>query len=149
MSLPSFGDARDEILGLFNAAWTANAGAVNGGTVPQVAWPGVNAEVPDPEAAHVRVFLRHVDGRQVTFGQVGQRRFNRKGLVTIQVFTPNAKRTGLSLAENLATIARDAYEGIGTASGIWFRNVRIQEVGPDNGLYQMNVVAEFEYDELK
>lgn len=149
MSLPTFGDARDEILGLFNTAWTSNAGAVNGGDVPPVAWPGVDASAHDPESAHARVFLRHVDSRQASFGQVGQRRFNRKGLLTIQVFTPTARNTGLSLAENLATIARDAYEGIGTASGIWFRNVRIQEVGPDKGLYQMNVVAEFEYDELK
>lgn len=150
MSLPTFDSARDEILGLFKTQWDAETPAVNGGNVPRVEWPGVDSGSPPPAgAAWARIVVRHATSRQTTFGETGNRRFTRPGLVTVQVFAPTADGIGLSLAEKLAIIARDAFEGRGTASGIWFRNVRITEIGPDGTWYQMNVLAEFQYDELR
>lgn len=151
MSLPTFDSARDEILGLFSTTWTAETPAVNGGKVPPVEWPGVDSGGPPPkEDPWARITVRHGTSRQSTFGPSGGRRFTRPGIVTVQVFTPITKGGGLSLAEKLAIIARNAFEGRGTATGIWFRNVRIQEIGQEpGGMYQMNVVAEFQYDELR
>lgn len=149
MSLPSFDDARDEILGLFATKWNADTPAVTG-TVPPVEWAGVDSGEPPPtNAPWARAIVRHGTSRQVTFGPVGSRRFTRRGMVTIQMFTPLSSGGGLSIAEKCAIIARDAFEGRGTASGIWFRNVAIREIGPDGTQYQVNVVAEFEYDELR
>lgn len=150
MSLLTFDSARDEILGLFKTDWDANTPAANGGQVPTVRWPGVDAGSPPPsDGPWARIVVRHATSRQSTFGETGNRRFTRPGLVTVQVFTPLTAGGGLSLAEKLAIIARNAFEGRGTASGIWFRNVRIQEIGEDGTWYQMNVLAEFQYDELR
>ena len=56
---------------------------------------------------------------------------------------------GVALAELLAVVARGAFEGVGTASGIWFRNARIHEAGVDGAWVQMNVLADFVYDEMR
>ena len=151
MSLPTFDTARDEILGLFKASWDAETPAVNGGAVPRVEWQGVDAQTPPPVGAPwARVTVRHSNTTVHTLAPAGSRRFTRTGLVTVQIFTPTIDGGGLSLAEKLATIARKAYEGRGTASGIWFRNARIQEIGMDPaGWYQMNVLVEFRYDERR
>lgn len=148
MTLPTFVTARNEILDLFKAAWTSLSPAQNGGTVVPVDY-GVMPFVPPKTTPYARVTIKHTDGGQRCFGATGARRFTRYGIVSIQVFTPTSKQTGFSQGENLAIIGRDAFEGIGTASGIWFRNVRIKEIDPAEGWYQQNVIAEFEYDELK
>jgi hypothetical protein len=70
-------------------------------------------------------------------------------MVTVQVFVPNSQHVGLADVEKYATIVRDAFEGKGTPSGIWFRNAAINEIGVDGPWYQMNVVVEFVYDEMK
>lgn len=145
----AFGAARDEMLGLFNVAWLANTPAINGAVAIPVEWPGVaSGAPPGADEAWARVSLRHSPAGQITFGATGARRFNRTGLLTVQVFSPLSAGGGLSFAENAAIIARNAFEGVGTASGIWFRNTRIQEIGPDGAWFQMNVVTEFQYDEV-
>lgn len=150
MSLPTFTEARDEILGLLKTAWDAGTPALNSGQVVRMEWPGVvQPTAPPADAPYARPAIRHGRGAQRTLGTVGNRRFTRIGLVTVQVFAPISRGGGLSLAESLGIIARDAFEGVGTASGIWFRNVRIQEIGADDIWQQFNVIAEFEYDEIK
>jgi hypothetical protein len=149
MTLPTFDSARDEILGLFNVYWTANTPALNGGTAVPIRWEGQDAGDPPPAGSPwARIVVRHTDSRQSTLAPVGQGRATRYGLVTVQVFAPLSNGDGLSLAENLAIIARAAYERRSTASGIWFRNPTIREVGPDGSWYQTNLVVQFEYDEL-
>jgi hypothetical protein len=97
-----------------------------------------------------RVSIKHIDGRQSAFGATaGVRRYTRVGFVTVQVFAPLSEGLGLSKGQIMAIIAKDAFEGKATASGVWFRKVQIKEIGPDDSWYQINVVAEFTYDELK
>lgn len=153
MSLPSITQARDEIQALFNNAWTANTPAVTPGNyVPQVRWDGVPEnpnESPPNDACWARFKLNHNNSVQSTLGQKGARRFTRSGVLAVQVFAP-IDGGGFSLAEKLAIIARDCYEGQATVSGVWFRTVTIKEIGPDpGGWFQMNVTATFEYDEIK
>lgn len=150
MPLPTFSEARDEVMELFRVAWASSAAYTESGDPAAVAWPGVDTGAPAPkDQPSARLFVQHASSRQTTLGRTGERRFTRNALITVQVFAPTGPRKGLSDCEALSVIARDAFEGVGTASGIWFRNVRIVEVGPDAGLYQMNVRAEFQYDELK
>jgi len=145
-----FDAARDEMLALFNVAWLANTPAINGAVAIPVEWQGVYSGAPPAaDEAFARVTIRHSEGGQITFGNTSNRRFNRSGLITVQVFAPISSGGGLSFAENAAIIARDAFEGVGTASGIWFRNSRIQEIGPEGAWFQMNVVTEFQYDEVR
>lgn len=148
--LPTFDSARDEVLGLFHTKWIADTPAINGGSAIPVHYQGTDeGDPPAANHAYARITIRHTTSRAAAFGQDGIRRHTRPGLVTVQVFSPLIVQAGLSFAENAAIIARDAFEGVGTASGIWFRNARIQEIGPTAAWFQVNVIAEFEYDEVK
>ena len=46
-------------------------------------------------------------------------------------------------------MVRDALQGKTTASQIWFRNPRINEVGEDRDWFQVNATIDFNYDELR
>ena len=132
--------ARDEMSALFKAAWDT--------TGLPVIWDDVAKTPPKTRTGWARFTIRHEDGDQSTLsGGLGKARFTRRGTIFIQIFTPVGK--GLSDADPLIKKAMDAYEGKSTASGVWFRNVRPREIGPDGDWNQVNVLADFEYDEVK
>lgn len=150
MSLPASMDAaNDEILGLFRTYWNANSPALNGGQAPLVQWPGPVSEPADNTAPFARIRLRYGTSIQRTFGPAGTRRFERPGFVTVQTFGPLSKGDGLILSQNLGIIARDAYEGRGTSSGIWFRNARLTDSGEDGSWHIHTMITEFTYEELR
>ncbi len=121
------------------------------GGVPQVIWDAKEekGDKVRPDRPWARVSVQHNVSPQRTFGEPGNRRFERLGIVIVQVFTPMSIEQSVTLAEDLGIIARDAFEGRTTPGGVWFRNARLQEVGPDDPWWQLNVSAEFTYDELK
>jgi len=145
--------AGDSIRKQLNDAWVALTPAVVGSTQPvRLEWDGVDTKTKrDPQKPFAAVFVKHLDGGQATFADpLGQRKFSRSGLVTVQVFQPLLNSGGLSLVQKLAIIARDAFEGKSTADGVWFQNVKLKDIGDDaKGWYQINVLASFTYDELK
>ena len=136
--------ARDEILGTFRAAWLASS---TSDEYPIRYWNVAYDE--DPTTPWARVAVRHQDGAQVTLSnESGARRFRRFGVVTVQVFTIYGRNSGLH--DDLVTIANNAFEGVTTSPGrVIFRNVRINEVGQDGQWFQTNVLADFEYDEVR
>lgn len=92
--------------------------------------------------------MRHNVMDQQTLGSVGNRRFRRFGIITVQIFTLGDQ--GLSTADVFAKVALDAFEGNSTApTEIHFRNSRINEVGEDGPWFQTNVIVDFDYDEIK
>ena len=138
--------ATDEMLTLFREAWESGAPAFNNGQVPLVEWPGVDPlEFPPKDSPWARVNVQHGTREQSTLGGIGNRAFEARGILVIQIFTPR----DLLQAQQLAIIARNAFEGVSSPGDIWFRNVRMNEVGTDASWSQINVVAEFEYHELK
>lgn len=146
----TFDIARDALASQFYNFWLAETPDLNDGTVVPVFWPGVVEPEPPPQTSPwARYIVNHVTGQQATLAAVGSRLFNRTGLVTIQIFSPINQEGGLDKLQQLAMIAKDAFEGKSTEENIWFRNVRIQEIGASGNLYQFNVLAEFDYDELK
>jgi hypothetical protein len=102
---------------------------------------------PDDECAWVRLVFRHTFGQQTTLAPEGSRRWRRSGVTTAQLFCPLG--SSLRQPERLAKILNDAVEGVRTKTGMAFLNVRINEVGPVDHWFQTNIVAEFEYDEIK
>jgi hypothetical protein len=72
--------------------------------------------------------------------------FLREGIVTIQLFTNFGQ--GLSRNDILAKVAVDAFQGKSSPGGVWFRNVRMNEIGNDDKWFQTNILAEFQYDEV-
>ena len=149
MTLANFREAKAEMVAAFNTVWLASAGAVNGGVVPSVHWEG-SPFSPPKDAAWARFSIRHGLSEQATLAGAdgtGTRRFEKFGIVQVQIFTPLTTRN-LILAEELADVAKSAFEGISTANGIWFQGTRILEVGADDSWFQTNVIANFRYDEF-
>jgi hypothetical protein len=145
--------ARDQVLATFKAAWDVGPPS----STVQVIYDGVESDKPENAATPwARVSVRHnpVQPGAVTLGRApdGKRRYTRTGLVFVQLFTPLGD--GLSLADQLATIARSAFEGVVTTPGnVIFRAVSVNEVGSEvgpekGGWFQTNVTAQFEYDEI-
>ena len=137
MSL-TYQQARDEITSLIHTPW---AQAHPTYVMLFDDRPGAK---PDGNTPWARLTIRHNDGQNAA---LGNKLFGRQGLVTVQIFTPQGE--GLLTADILAKLVSDALEGKSTVGGVWFRNVRMREVGGDGSFYQVNVIAEFDYNEVK
>ncbi len=136
--------ARDAI----NAAFKAALDAYN--TANATSYAAVYQDVPTTPttAAHFRVFINHGSGDQQTLAGVGNRRFSRAGVVIVQIMTPFGD--GFTLADKLVTVPRNAFEGVSTSNGVWFRRVSPGiEAGKTGDFYQMNVTANFTYTERR
>lgn len=132
--------ARDEISTLFKVAWDA--------TGYLVIWDDVGQPAPTDRSPWARFTIRHYDGAQATLANhSGQRRYRRSGTIFVQLFAPTGE--GLSTLDEMAIVAMRAFEGKSTAGGVWFRDVRLREVGVDGNWQQANVMADFEYDEVR
>jgi hypothetical protein len=142
-------EARDEMLELFRLAWLAGNPEEDLDTSElPVSWPDLPFKPPGENIAWARVTLRTATGKQATLaGEEGSRRFNRTGVVIIQLFVPIAD--GMKMAYKLVKIVMGAYEGKATPGGVWFRNTRFNEVGIDGAWHQINVITDFNYDEVK
>lgn len=136
----TFAEANDSILKLFKDAWDLTTWSVD--------YENVSGELPTGTDPWARVTLRHFGGRNSSLaGALGTQRFDRSGTLAVQIFVPTGE--GLSEAFALAKIVADAYEGQSTTNGVWFRNVRVNEIGPDGDWFQVNVLVDFTYDEIK
>lgn len=152
MSL-TYEQAVDEMVRLFTEKWNADTPALNGGQVVPVLWPGNPSGELTPVAPHARHYIRHIADPRHTLAVRPFRRFTRSGYIFVRCLTPiadyDASIGGLSLAEKLAIIARDAYEGVSTTNSLWFRNARIVEVGAVKAYYEQQARVDFTYDECK
>lgn len=137
--------AADQMIGLVFGAWKA-------------AYPGAEMEFPnvanktEGEAPSgplwSRVTIRHADApdTSLTGALGGRKRHTNIGVLTVQVFGPIGDGS---------TVAYDAAEVLTTALrrsndiAVWFRRVRINEVGPRGTHMQINVLADFSYDDVR
>lgn len=126
--------AKDEVLTAFFTAWSLQA------IPPVVYFDGLpDPARPLPGHPWAQVVIRHVSGRRVTFQPS---HFEHTGIVTIAVYGID-RDDGQTRAE----VARDAFEGQCTPGGVWFRDVKVVEVGADDAWYHWNVLAEFRWEE--
>lgn len=149
MAITSNEEARDAILDRFKAAWDANSAAHADGVVPPVEWPDEPVDPPLSQGSvpWARVLVKHNVSGQTSLGEENGRRFTRRGIVIVQVFTPAGKR-GLLTGDRLGKVALDAFEGE-ESGDVWFRDAVQREIGVDGAWYQTNVTAEFQYDVVK
>lgn len=144
--MPTRTEARDEMLALVKAVTDTVADLL-------VVWDDAKSLPPDPATpgarslTWVRVSVQHLLSEQAALaGADSQRRYERRGLITMQVFTPTGD--GLATNDALATQLQEALQGVSSPSGIWFRNARANEVGQSGPWFQTNVLADFEYDSI-
>lgn len=138
MSL-TYEQAYDEMLALLKDKWDD--------TTYTMFWEGVGEDRPTTEDPWAQVIIRHGQGGQRTLGGRGQRSFLRIGLIIVQLNTPAT--SGLPQAYQLAKVVADAYEGVSSPLGVWFRNVRLSENGRNGSFNEVEVIIDFEYHEIK
>lgn len=144
--------AVDEMFALFNAAWASQTPAI-AGYAPEVRWQGVEEpDSVDGSKFWVRISTQHVFEEQKTFSTEvagsGKRRYEVSGLVFVQLFCPKSNPRAFEVGRLLAEVARGAFRGKSTPGNVWFYNVRINELDPEELFFRFNVVGEFEYDEI-
>src|SRR5690554_1219021 len=104
-------------------------------------------ENSDPLPTWARVVVQHIQGQQSSLSNLSnKRRYTKRGLLTIQLFTPTGD--GLQKSDQLVEQFEAAVRNVSTPNGVWFRNVRSSEVGEDGPWFQTNILAEFEYDQV-
>lgn len=94
----------------------------------------------------VRLTVRNIGGGGVSMGRVGNRRYDRKGIIVVSIYT--SVEQGTSEADLLAQDALVLFEGT-RFNGVTVNDGVINEVGADDTWYQINMKAEFEYYEIK
>lgn len=116
-----------------------------------ILWPNLNDQSPPADgSAFMRVTTQHNFGFQSSLASPdGKRTYRAQGILFLQIFTPLEENRLES--DTLAETAINIFRGLTTASGVRFRNVTGNEVGVDaaGGYWQINVSAEFEYDETR
>lgn len=145
--------ATDEMFALLNSAWIAGAAAIVG-YLPEIKWQGVpERNIPDASQYWARVTKQTVLEGQGSLsdcaGELGQKRYTVTGLLFIQLFLPKCENDCSEIGRQLAVLVRDAYRGQSTPGGVWFRNATINDgIPPEEICERINVVVEFEYDDL-
>lgn len=135
----TFLEATEDINTIMKTAWDTTGHGLHWDNVRDI-----RDTSDDPWAVFV---IRHSTGEQDNLGGIGFRNFVRVGTAIASIFTPTGN--GLSESYILAKVVADAYEGQKSETGVWFRNVRIQEIGRESQFYQINVLIDFEYNETK
>ena len=136
--------AVDDILDVFRAAWNPTGFIA----VYDLENTGKdNSRPPDTEDPWTRVSMRHVTGNQSSLtGGLGTIQYTNTGTLTMSLFVPIGE--GLVRGRQLASTLQRAYRGISTPRQVWFRRSRINEIGSDGHWFQINIIVEFEYDEI-
>ncbi len=140
--------ARDDVYGMVKTAIEASSY-----TDLKIVWDDVEQELADTSQADrggpdpwLCVEAMHVGGGQTSLGRPSAR-FTRYGLLRCTIYTP--KGLGMSTADEIAQIVLDAFEGQSSPRGVWFRNCRLNERGPDGIWRRTDVLIDFQYNEQK
>lgn len=143
--------ARDSMALILRDAWAvADWAALGLAEPPPIIWQGRGADAkPDLDGPYIIWMAKHASMPQSGFSnEIGEVKYSSVGVIVIQCKAPLLPGNGFEVAEQMAIIARNAYRGKQTPDCIWFRNARIEEVGPDAGWYLFNTFVEFDYDEV-
>lgn len=138
MSL-TFEMANDDIQKMITEAWST--------TGFKMFYESVKEEQDSGTEPFIRVWVRHTSGAQRTLAGGEGRLFGRSGFVRVEVYSRITK--GLQESYQLAKVVADAYEGKSSDNGVWFRRVRITEMGKDGIFNRVDVIADFDYHETK
>lgn len=120
------------------------------GYVPKIVYQGVESidKLPTDEF-WMRISQQTVLEEQATLsGNDLKRRYTTDGLLFVQIFIPKTLPQNYAIGVKLAVFVKNLYRGKQTEDCIWFRNVRIQELPAEDAWNRLNVVAEYQYDEI-
>jgi len=144
-----FVSARSALCAHVDEAWQAGAVGIVG-YIPELRFPRIVYKEPvNPSVHWGQVSIQSVMSSQTAFGSGNkQRRYTEDGLIFIQLFAPKSEIEGAEQQDQLAHIMRAAFRGRSVPGKIWFRNARINDLDPEDEMLRLNVVAEYEYNEI-
>ena len=103
-------------------------------------------EAPETPEKWTRIAVRFSSGNQSSLGQDGNRKFEKRGLVFIQVFTPSGEGTDNN--DSLAKLILDLMDGE-RLDNLWLFNGRINTIGNDGAYFQQNIILDFTFEEIR
>lgn len=131
------------------AAWNAATSVILGAPPQKLFFQGIVksgvSEAGAPDEYWGRVSYQTVD--QGSVGP-GARRHAACGLVFVQMFFPVAATGSWRKGVQIANRVKNALAVRSSSGTVWFRKPRINELTVDGAHHRLNVVAEFEYDEI-
>lgn len=139
--------AYTEITNRFIAEWTAGAPAIVG-TVPEIRFAGV--EKPEvPTVTFGRFVMNPVSAPQATQrnGEFGMR-YEHNGIIIVQLLIRRNRVDAEEIARKLAMLVQRIFRDPRFPGCYIFRNVRINNLEPEDSFLRKNVVMEYQFDEL-
>ena len=146
--MTTIAQAKDDIAAQFYDAWQLSAPSKD--IIVFFDKKDIDVDDKDAETSWARVSIKHFDegfSRQSLVDSTGIKNYQRDGFIVVGIFTPIGD--GVDLDSALTSIVVNAFEGARTPNGVWFRNVRFNEVGISRAWFQTNVKANFNYCENK
>lgn len=149
MTYASDAAAMDEIYGVLNDGWQADAAEIVG-YVPVIRWPGQFEETtPDVTKHWGRVSTQTVSQEKANLSNSpGDNRYRTDGILFLQLFAPLTDPQGFDKMNALAELARNAYRAKQLPGDAFFRNERKRELANDNKFFRCNVIVEYQYDAI-
>ncbi len=144
-------EARDIIFAQAYAEWKLAVVEHFGGIVANhpVLFQGKVENVPAADKVWARFSMNGVDEAQSNLGVVNEkRRRTAIGVVFVQMFFPISATGAWDKGLLLGARVKNALARPSSSGKVWLRNARVNELTPDATHHRLNVVAEYEYDEL-
>lgn len=147
-------EARKEMLARVNECWQANAGAIVG-YVPEIRWQGIEeGDLPGADKFWMRAGTTNVTTRQSGHMMPDAPNgspvvYDTYGFITLQIFAPMKGREGWSKGELLSELGQRMFMASETGGGVWFRNPRIRDLNNDGTFYRWNVIADYQFSQVK
>lgn len=145
----TYSEAYDTITNRLITEWATNAANIVGTSAPapELRFTGVEkGEIPQTYFA--RFTMNPVQEAQSTYRNGANKRYTSVGNIFLQVFSPRFDDLAAERQRALATIGRNIFRGKHFDGCIWFRDVRINLLDPEEKWLRTNVVGEYEYDEV-
>lgn len=140
-----FETARTETMTLLNDKWVASVAAA----VP-ITWPNVKKKksgsqqgTTNDAPAWARFTMQYASGEGRS---IGAGLWRLRGIIRFEIYVPQGENDRLAL--QYAKIAANAFRKKTTASGVSFFNVRPEQQGNDSLWYRVDVLSEFQHDEV-
>lgn len=146
--------ARKEMFALVKTCWDAGTPAIVG-SIPEIRYEGLEeSALPGASKFWMRASTTDVSTRQKGFRNpdgAGRSEpvYEVYGFITLQIFAPMKGPQVWSKGELLSEVGQRMFMASETGGGVWFRNPRIQKLSNDGTWYRWNVLADYQFSQLK
>jgi hypothetical protein len=149
--------ARKQMFALVDGVWNAKAAAIVGGSdpyVPHIRYQGAEeGALPGADKFWMRCSTQGVmnpqRGHRMPETGISQPVYDNIGFITLQIFAPMKVGESYAKGELLAELGQCMFMASETGGSVWFRNPRIRELDNDGTWYRWNVIADYQFSQVK